>query len=157
MTKRASDKEKKKLPPIKCKGCVTKFIPKTKKQKYHSENCRIQYYEQHYFAKIDESKTCPNCDVKFHTSTPGKQVYCTPECRKDAARKRAEGVIASVHAERTTYLTDRHLAMKRDGFRCTLCGRGPQDGAILGVEPDDKGGLKTVCNECKEGEDSTKR
>jgi len=143
---------KQSLPPVKCKGCNVRFVPKTRKQKYHSDTCRIEYYEKHYFAKKEVEKTCPNCDIKCLTSKPLLQVYCTPECRIDAQKKRAEGVLASHQAERVTYLADRHAAMKRDGFRCRECGRGPQDGAALDVELDG-GELKTICTDCKRGKE----
>jgi len=148
--------KRKELPPIRCKGCDVLFAPRTRKQKYHNDACRVEYYERHYYAKKHITKTCPNCLNKFDTTKGNQQVYCSPECRDDAKKKRIEGVMASNVAERSTYLAERHSTMKRDGFRCTLCGRGPQDGAVLDVEGDGSGGLKTVCKDCIEGRELSK-
>lgn len=145
---------KKQLPPIRCKSCTILFVPKTRKQKYHNDTCRAEYYDRHYYAKKCVTKTCPNCENTFDTSKPDLQVYCNPDCREDAKRKRAEGTVASRTAERVTYLAERHSTMKRDGFRCTICGRGPQNGAVLDVEDNGAGGLKTVCKDCVEGRDT---
>jgi len=146
-------KDKKELPPIRCKNpnCNTLFVPKTRKQKYHNDTCRAEYYDKHYYAKTVTTKTCPNCLNDFDTTKGNQQVYCTPECRDDARGKRIDGVMASRTAERATYLAERHSTMKRDSFRCTLCCRGPGDGAVLDVGDDDNSGLKTVCRDCVEG------
>lgn len=54
----------------------------------------------------------------------------------------------------------RYTILKRDGFRCVLCGRGRDDGAQLEVDhifPVSKGGetvpknLRTLCKECNRG------
>lgn len=56
--------------------------------------------------------------------------------------------------------TLRYQILKRDGFRCTICGRRAQDGVTLHVDhikPVSKGGLttpsnlRTLCNECNLG------
>lgn len=58
---------------------------------------------------------------------------------------------ASVSAERQTYLGERMAAFERDGFKCTVCGRGVNDGAVLDTL--EKGaGLVTMCTDCKAGE-----
>ena len=54
----------------------------------------------------------------------------------------------------------RYDVMRRDGFRCVLCGRSAQDGATLHVDhiiPLAKGGLsemsnlRTLCDRCNMG------
>ncbi len=147
---------KKRVPRAKaslCKGCGIGFSPKDKRQKYHNEDCRKEYYIQHYFIKTEVSKTCPNCGTVFTTSMPKKQVYCTADCREDAKNKRIEGVTASISAERTTFLTERYATFEKDGFKCIYCGRGANEGVKLETEDDGKGGLKTICNECKAGKE----
>lgn len=70
---------------------------------------------------------------------------------EEARRKRAR-----------SQMTDklRYTILKRDGFRCVLCGRGSDDGAQLEVDhifPVSKGGetvpknLRTLCKECNRG------
>lgn len=70
---------------------------------------------------------------------------------EEAKRKRAR-----------SQMTDklRYTILKRDGFRCVLCGRGRDDGAQLEVDhifPVSKGGetvpknLRTLCKECNRG------
>lgn len=141
-------------PRFVCKGCDIVFIPKSKKQKYHSEDCREDYYKRTYFAKTFVNKTCPNCERVFSTAMPKKQVYCEPECREDARRKRTEAKNASMVAERRTYLGERVATFERDKFKCTVCGRGPKDGAVLDVA-EDGAKLVTVCIECKVGKGVT--
>lgn len=133
-----------------CKGCGRSFSPKTRKQRYCNDKCREDYYKKHYFAQVEVDKTCPNCGIVFPTTMPKKQTYCTPECREEARAKRLEGISASIAAERITYLSERMAAFERDGFRCTVCGRGVKDGAILDIV-EEGAGLLTVCTDCKTG------
>jgi len=136
-----------------CKGCGIAFIPKTKKQKYHSEECREDYYKKHYFIQVVVNKTCPNCGTVFSTTKPKKQTYCTPECREDARKKRMDAISASVSAERATYLGERMAAFERDSFKCAVCGRGTKEGAVLDVV-EEGAKLVTVCIECKIGKET---
>lgn len=129
------------------------FLPKNKRQKYHSDECRITYYKEHYFIKTVVSKTCPNCGVLFSTSKPKKQTYCKPECREEARIKRMDAKTASVTAERQTYLGERMAAFERDGFKCTVCGRGVKDEAVLDTV-EEGAGLVTVCIDCKAGKET---
>lgn len=126
------------------------FVPKTRKQKYHSEACRIAYYEKQYFTKTYVNKTCLNCGGVFSTTMPKKQAYCKPECREDARIKRRDAVDASKSAERVTFFGERMTAFARDGYKCTVCGKGVKNGAILDVVEQGTG-LVTVCLECKVG------
>ncbi len=96
-------------------------------------------------------KTCSNCETVFPTSMPVKQDYCCPKCRKEAQKKRIDGVTASISAERTTYLAERFAAFEKDEFKCVYCGRGVSKSVKLDTMNDGKGGLKTVCEECKVG------
>lgn len=60
---------------------------------------------------------------------------------------------ASVTAERATYLGERMTAFERDGFKCTVCGRGTKDDAVLDVVEEGVG-LVTVCIDCKTGKEA---
>ena len=133
-----------------CKGCGVRFKPRDRRQKYHSDSCRKEYYQAHYFIQDVVEKTCPNCGLRFPTTKPKKQVYCKPECREEARIKRMDAIGASVSAERTTYLGERMAAFKHDGFKCTVCGRSVKDNAVLDTVEDGKS-LKTVCIDCKAG------
>ena len=135
-----------------CVGCKRAFVPKTKNQKYHSDACRVEYYKVHYFAKTVVQKACPNCGTLFSTSMPKKQVYCLPACREEAKTKRIEAVYASTEAERVTYLGERMAAFERDEYKCTVCGRGVKDGAILDTV-EEGAGLVTICSDCKIGKE----
>jgi len=154
----SSKKEKTKapLPPRECKGCGVVFTPSDRREHYHSENCRESYYQRTYYAGASATKTCANCGVEFTTTKPGRQDYCTPECREDHRRKKIIGVNASVNAERITYRGDRFATLERDKFRCRYCGKGGGDGVKLDVESDGEGGLRTVCSECVEGREFNK-
>ncbi len=61
-----------------------------------------------------------------------------------------DAIGASVAAERATYLGDRMAAFERDEFKCTMCGRGPKNGAVLDVV-EEGAGLVTMCTDCKAG------
>lgn len=148
---KAAKTKKKGLPPIKCKGCSINFVPKDRRQHYHSEMCREEYYERVFYGKVATQKTCPSCGTGFSTTKPGRQNYCTPECREDAKNKRREGIAASISAERSTFLGDRFTTLEMDGFKCVYCGKNARDGVKLDVEDSGKGKLQTVCNQCKEG------
>lgn len=133
-----------------CKGCGKLYAPKTRKQKYCNEKCREDYYKRHYFIKEVVNKTCPNCGITFPTSKPKRQIYCNPECREDAKAKRMDALSASATAERVTYLDERMAAFERSDYKCTVCGRGVIDGAILDVA-EDGAKLTTMCTDCKAG------
>jgi len=137
---------------VECKGCGISFLPKTKRQKYHDDDCRVAYYKEHFGGK-EVSKTCPNCGTVFSTTMPKKQTYCTPECRDEAREKRIDGKLAQLDAETATNLGERYSTLERDGFKCVYCGRGAKEGAVLGVVDDEEKGLKTVCGECKAGKE----
>lgn len=144
------------LPLKTCQGCGGSFLPRKKNQKYCTDTCRVKYYSEHYFVKVEITKVCLNCGASFPTTCPKKQDYCSPDCRIDAQRKRAAGVAASYTAERQTYLEERFTAFERDEFKCTYCGRGTGKGVKLDVEDNGKGGLRTICTECKTGKESVK-
>lgn len=150
-TTKKAKKEGKSLPPAKCKGCGVSFVPKDRRQHYHSDTCRETYYQHTYFSKTATHKVCPNCDTEFPTTKPGRQVYCKPECREDARGKRRDGAAVSMSAERKTFLGDRFAALERDEFRCVYCGKSARDGVKLDVEDDGGGNLRTICNQCREG------
>ena len=135
-----------------CKGCGVKFVPKSKKQKYHNEDCREEYYKKTYFPQTVADKNCLNCGEPFSTTQPKKQVYCTPECREDAQAKREEAKKASTTAERVTHFAERISAFEHDKYKCTVCGKGPKDGAVLDVV-EENAKLKTVCTDCKIGKE----
>lgn len=151
MAKRTKKKGESQLPPTVCKGCGVKFVPEDRRQHYHSEACREEFYQRTYYSRTTTKKICPNCGGSFETTKPGRQDYCEPACRKDAEKKRREGTLASMTAERLTLLGDRFATMEKDGFKCVYCGRGARDGVKLDVEYDGEGGLHTVCSLCIEG------
>lgn len=135
----------------KCKGCNIKFMPKDKRQKFHSPECRVRYYVEHYGSPV-VTKTCPNCGTSFSTAMPKKQTYCKPECREEARLNRQDKLRARVTAEKKTFLSERYAAFQRDGFKCVFCGRGPEQGTILDVVEVEHE-LKTTCLECKAGKE----
>lgn len=138
-----------------CRNCGRGFVPKRRSQRYCNDECREAYYKVHYFAQTTAEKTCPNCGNTFTTTKPKKQVYCSPDCREDARKKRIEAAGASMSAERVTYLGERIAAFERDEFKCTVCGRGPKDGAVLDVV-EEGSELVTVCTDCKIGKGGAK-
>ena len=146
---------KKLVQPLKtCAGCGKGFSPKRRTQKYCNDDCRVVYYKKHYFGVTEVNKVCPNCGAVFSTTMPKKQTYCKPECRKEAAKKRGEGKLAQLDTETLTAYRERFCTLENDGFRCTYCGRGPKEGAVLGVV-EELGELRTICEECKAGKNST--
>lgn len=143
------------LSPRDCKSCGVSFTPKTSRQKYHDDKCRVAYYKEHFGSK-EVQKTCPNCGNEFSTTMPKKQTYCCPDCREEARNKRIDGKLAQLDAETLTHLGERYSTLERDSFKCVHCGRGAKEDAVLGVADDGKGGLKTICDECKKGEEFLK-
>ena len=160
MVRRAKNEKKKRgkelLPPIKCRGCGVTFTPIDRRQRYHSDDCREKFYQRTYFGKASVRKICPNCGTEFPTTKPGRQIYCVPECREEHKRKKREGIVASVMAERKTLLGDRFAALEAAEFKCSYCGKSAHDGVKLDVEDDGKGNLRTVCNQCVEGREFNK-
>lgn len=133
----------------KCKGCNIKFVPKDGRQKFHTPECRVAYYEKHY-GSLEVTKTCPNDGTLFSTTKPKKQIYCCPDCREEARKKRESDVVESVNAEKRTYLGERFAALERDNFTCVYCGKSREQGAVLDVV-EDQHELKTICMDCKVG------
>lgn len=138
-----------------CKNeeCGRNFLPKRKTQKYCNDDCRVAYYKKHYGSQEVE-KVCPNCGNTFTTTMPKKQTYCEPGCREDAQKKRIEGKLAQLDAETLTHYAERFSTLEKNGFKCTYCGRGPKEDAVLGVI-EDSGKLRTICSECKKGKEFT--
>ena len=78
--------------------------------------------------------------------------------RKAKERDERQEVIARERAKMTQSL--RYDVMRRDGFRCVLCGSSASDGVKLEVDhivPVSKGGLtemgnlRTLCDRCNRG------
>ena len=145
--------EKKTLQLQKCKGCSIKFIPKDRRHRFHSVQCRVKYYEEHYYSP-EVTKVCanPECGRQFPTSMPKKQDYCCPECREQARQLRQDEVTSRVRAERRTYLGERFAALQKSNFTCEYCRKSRDQGAILDVV-DDNGELKAACLECRVGKE----
>lgn len=135
-----------------CKGCTINFFPKDKRQKFHNADCREKYYLLHY-GSPSVQKTCLNCGALYSTTMPKKQSYCKPECREEHQLKSRDEVKARVVAERQTFLGERYATMQRDDFKCSYCGKGKEQGAVLDVV-DDSSKLKTICLECRIGKQS---
>ncbi|PWT28412.1 HNH endonuclease [Butyrivibrio fibrisolvens] len=107
------------------------------------------------------------CTVRY-TSPAGRNSYCNfrsfssdmiysliDEIQKDNKRKDSTAYQRSLMTP-----TLRYNILKRDGFKCLLCGRSAEDGIKLHVDhiiPVSKGGktiysnLRTLCNECNQG------
>jgi len=149
VARKKKEKPKKQLPPQKCKGCRISFIPKDRRQKFHSSDCRVKYYDTHYASPV-VSKTCPNCGTLFQTTKPKKQTYCKPECREENRIKRQDELSSRVKAERLTYLGERFAVLQKYNYACAYCGKSVEQGAVLDVV-DDKGELKAACLECRAG------
>jgi hypothetical protein len=148
--KKASVKGK--LPPITCKcGCGSEFIPHSHKEHYFNAQHREDYYNRTYFSKTVTHKICPNDGKEFDTTKGGRQEYCCPECRIEAADKRRKGTASDAQLQQQKFYTDRYKQMQADGFKCRLCGRAVRDGVKLDVEDDEDGGKMTICNQCSEG------
>lgn len=106
-------REREPLPPIRCKGCTAIFTPKTQKEHFHSALCRENYYRRTYFAKVEKEVVCRGCSITFTTTKPGRQFYCTPECREKHRDDEREKLGNSVAAERST-LEDRVSNLEKE-------------------------------------------
>lgn len=128
------------LAHCKLKACNQLFQPKRKNQEFHTDKCRETWYEENYpaFKKEVVTKTCPTCGTQFDTTCPGKQDYCTPDCRETATLLRRFGMEITGHITSGT---------------CDLCG---QQRKILGVHGTNGTGLKVcmMCNAIAKGVDS---
>ena len=76
------------------------------------------------------------------------------------AKKRKEYLASKQYQRNLMTPSLRYDILKRDGFKCTICGRSVEDGVKLHVDhifPVSKGGkteksnLRTLCNECNSG------
>ena len=79
-----SARKKKTFLPIYCANplCHQKFTPTRKDQKYHSGKCRdaMQKIARGYTPTMTK---CPQCKNDFLNLKPGRQIYCSPECRNE--------------------------------------------------------------------------
>lgn len=151
MPKAKDKKKKEKLPPRNCKGCGILFTPDTRKQKYHNAKCREEHYNRTYFRNEPKRKTCKGCGSPFTTTKPGRQDYCTPECRIEHSKNERDKVVNAVQEHRHEALGERYKQLEADGFACRLCGKTVRDGVSLDVERDGRGNSMTICNLCSEG------
>lgn len=110
-------------------------------------------------------------DVAYHTSytsPKGKNRYRAQKVFHSADIQNLLDRIGQKEAHKNSQKYQRGLMtaslryeiLKRDGFRCVLCGKSAQDGAVLHVDhikPVSKGGktephnLRTLCEECNLG------
>jgi len=138
---------KKTLPPKPCRRCGISFVPKRKDQVYCSKACRKADYKDKYGFYKEVTKTCPVCGESFDTTMAAKQTYCSPECREKNRKMKLDEAAARLEAEVQTHRQEVLDTLKRDGYACTKCGRGP-GGVDLTVVPDGSR-LKTLCVECE--------
>lgn len=77
-----------------------------------------------------------------------------------AALLAAREIHASLRAQTQTPKRTRYIIMRRDGFRCQLCGRSATDGVKLEIDhkhpqsqggSDDEENLWTLCDDCNQG------
>lgn len=136
---------------------------------------QFQKYEDYLFQKTILSAPQTDIDIIFeatYTSPQGRNHYYTQELynysdlkkfikRAQEIRKKAESRSDQIRIERAL-MTDslRYDILKRDGFRCKICGSEPSDGVKLHVDhifPVSKGGktvpnnLQTLCDRCNMG------
>jgi len=95
----------------------------------------------------------------FNDETLSFANSCVDEIALAAGKDHGQSILAK---EQRKLLTPsmRYDVLKRDGFRCTICGRGQEDGVKLHVDhilPVSKGGkttpsnLRTLCQDCNLG------
>lgn len=135
-------------------------VPLRRYQKYEEELC-------------EEAELHPVTDIKFrvfvrYQSPAGRNIYNNYKffSISDVLDMFDEIKEAREHRKTAEYQRSlmseslRYDVLKRDGFRCTLCGRTAQDGVKLHVDhikPIAKGGktkmsnLRTLCDECNRG------
>lgn len=106
---------KKKRHSLECKECGKTFNADRPEIKYCSTSCQIAGSR-----KVMKSVTCKECGKVFERPSQdvykGKDVYCSTRCSNRAYSKE--------HPNRygTTWSTIRLKALKRDSYRCTICG-----------------------------------
>ncbi len=154
------------------------YIKDCEKLKCTVRSAPEMYTEHRYFAKteeylFDECTLKPVTDLeicmyKSYTSPAGRnhyedsQTYNSEHIRIFVSNVKAENAVRdSIRVERAR-MTDslRYDVMKRDGFRCQICGATQADGVKLHVDhirPVSKGGktvmsnLRTLCDRCNLG------
>ncbi len=144
------------------------YVPRDKRDKYYIK-IEKQIFEEELINPVIEFKFRV---YKKYVSPAGRKYYydyCDYDCKQvslciDTVRKEINEAIAyrsTIQFERAR-MTDslRYDVMKRDGFRCQICGATQADGVKLHVDhirPVSKGGktvmsnLRTLCDRCNLG------
>lgn len=149
-------------------------ITEEQAKKLHLSYKKCQKIEQELFLKqiLRPFLDCEIVCVALYVSPKGRNRYSkSARYRIDDAAPRYRALQEKAALQNSeemrkkrarSQMTDklRYTILKRDGFRCVLCGRGSDDGAQLEVDhifPVSKGGktvpenLRTLCKECNRG------
>ena len=135
--------------------------------------CKSDYLKNIELDMFNRKKLCPPCSfaVKIHisySSPHGKKYYSDFKVYNIAELEEAIQVIKTRNSFQESKKHERfkmsdslrYDVMKRDGFKCRICGRGADDGVKLHVDhirPIAQGGktemsnLRTLCSECNLG------
>jgi 5-methylcytosine-specific restriction endonuclease McrA len=114
------------------------------RRKYCSDDC------EYYYNKKQTIKKCLGCGEEFLSLNQNRK-YCSDSCRLKNSRKDLKSL---------SWKLKRFDILKRDNYKCMICGRTANDGIILHIDhivPISKGGseeidnLQTLCNECNIG------
>ncbi len=144
------------------------YICKTQKSNWNSE-----LKERIEKKLIENSRLSPVCSIEIEIEnvyiSPGgrsrhyEPCFCSQQdiIRTFSQIQDQESFNSKKHEERSKMNDSlRYDILKRDGFKCTICGATPQDGAKLHVDhivPISKGGkttrnnLRTLCSRCNLG------
>ena len=160
------------IPPLMTKKDLHRILPRTnyKQYRYMEENmcnsitkyCSIrnnQIYENKY------KETLIICEVSYTSPAGRNNYYDKKEYTIHDVLQILDNVDSynksSAERERAKMTTTlRYSILKRDNFKCVICGRGSEDGVKLQVDhiiPVSKGGktveenLRTLCKDCNRG------
>ncbi len=155
-------------------NCLTSQITEEETKKLHISYVRYKEIEQKLFEhqKLQPIINCNIICIASYTSPKGRNYYSKRAIysvfevptRYEILQKRIK-MQNSEQMKRKhvrSQMTDklRYTILKRDGFRCQICGRTQEDGIKLHVDhiiPVSKGGqtipnnLRTLCNTCNWG------
>lgn len=108
---------------MKCQYCGKEIAPNTKRRKFCSKFCLHQSWLEKLRRETLERKmtpiVCRICGKQFTPKNSGAELFCSPDCRKEARNQRQKKYGNTIITKRCAFCGKEYSAAKDSGKYCS--------------------------------------